>query len=772
MFDEDEFDAREWVNAVFRETPPANVSREQGNAELDTVCDQLIKDLPSVMRSIDVVSQEVDSLRESMAIVRNDIEAVEKNTAESMSLLMQLDSVKSRLTATVDTLEQARQWEEASTSISAAQHSSDIRVVHDALVKLQQFMRALSVDDGHAEERSSLQTELRNRLESLAHRDLTTAVQAHNAAAARDLLQHFAAMERTHVALDLYKSTAQAALTRVELSPDRAAPLPDALRQYFEAVAAVLQEEEKFCARVFEPSGHHPLADVTAVFYPTMAATIRSALKSSLPQAPNLLGTVAVCIEEAEKGLLLLPTPTQAAVRTILGAFVPYQVNFAEHLYHHMKAKVEALGSVPPAPATPMLRGGADDDHQTEEEDSDMQQLAAYARELAGSWHAHCRCISSLMADDVPDMCARITGCGAADGAVSALARVCKHMCATFVSRISQLKKLALNTRVSELPWPLAEPLFAAVAHLGAFISALAQRETALRRLVLEHRGAQVAGEEDSLAFMEESDDPAHDWEKRRATDGHPSLLHDYLRDETTAQRDAAVFVRSCLKGRPLFDAARQEVSKLNDCLHACLLDLLLHTTADALTPVPTLNAWTSTQHEVQTLPFVNKIAGDLETLAENIQTLDQKEDIVTAANSCTIAPFTAVDTTENDADAEDRDEQADDNDDADAIWLRWVTRRATHEVAETVYRIKALSEPGRAILCDNISILCNAVLEIGDVDDGLTKLNEMLRTSQDEVLSEMKTLAETPLAAATYHAARLRGLVDATTTLAGVHPK
>ena len=31
-----------------------------------------------MMRSIDVVSQEVDSLRESMAIVRNDIETVEK----------------------------------------------------------------------------------------------------------------------------------------------------------------------------------------------------------------------------------------------------------------------------------------------------------------------------------------------------------------------------------------------------------------------------------------------------------------------------------------------------------------------------------------------------------------------------------------------------------------------------------------------------------------------------------------------------------------------
>ena len=29
--------------------------------------------------------------------------------------------------------------------------------------------------------------------------------------------------------------------------------------------------------------------------------------------------------------------------------------------------------------------------------------------------------------------------------------------------------------------------------------------------------------------------------------------------------------------------------------------------------------------------------------------------------------------------------------------------------------------------------ILCNAVLEIGDVDDALTTLNEMLRTSEEE---------------------------------------
>ena len=28
MFEEDDFDAKEWVNAVFKETPPANVSKE------------------------------------------------------------------------------------------------------------------------------------------------------------------------------------------------------------------------------------------------------------------------------------------------------------------------------------------------------------------------------------------------------------------------------------------------------------------------------------------------------------------------------------------------------------------------------------------------------------------------------------------------------------------------------------------------------------------------------------------------------------------------
>lgn len=53
----------------------------------------MVEDLPRVIRSVDMIHQEVGSLKERIAVVKEDVERVERDTADSMRLLMQFDEV-------------------------------------------------------------------------------------------------------------------------------------------------------------------------------------------------------------------------------------------------------------------------------------------------------------------------------------------------------------------------------------------------------------------------------------------------------------------------------------------------------------------------------------------------------------------------------------------------------------------------------------------------------------------------------------------------------
>ena len=72
---------------------------------------------------------------------------------------------------------------------------------------------------------------------------------------------------------------------------------------------------------------------------------------------------------------------------TILSAFASYQLSYAEHLYHHMRTKVEALPAIPPVPAGKRRTDTATQTQAGEEDVHD--ELSTYARLLAQHWREH-----------------------------------------------------------------------------------------------------------------------------------------------------------------------------------------------------------------------------------------------------------------------------------------------------------------------------------------------------------------------------------------------
>ena len=211
---------------------------------------------------------------------------------------------------------------------------------------------------------------------------------------------------------------------------------------------------------------------------------------------------------------------------TILSAFASYQLSYAEHLYHHMRTKVEALPAIPPVPAGKRRTDTATQTQAGEEDVHD--ELSTYARLLAQHWREHVGVVLQDLASDAPGTCAKITACGAADvrlvcvsvcvclcvcvsvclcvcvsvclclcfcvsvflcvclslllhsllptpspilpvplknnrscallfqGIVSALARVIKHLCQSFSSRVSQLSGAVLNLEGTSCTGPSA----------------------------------------------------------------------------------------------------------------------------------------------------------------------------------------------------------------------------------------------------------------------------------------------------------------------------
>ena len=123
---------------------------QEVNTDLDRTSQEIITNLPrhcdfqqhaacsqftiSVMRSVDVITQEVGSLRDRMASVKGEIVDVEKvvahpstsiaftvlrqNTSACMATLVAMDEVKARMEATSAALQEADNWTSLADSAS------------------------------------------------------------------------------------------------------------------------------------------------------------------------------------------------------------------------------------------------------------------------------------------------------------------------------------------------------------------------------------------------------------------------------------------------------------------------------------------------------------------------------------------------------------------------------------------------------------------------------------------------------------------------------
>ncbi|XP_048587068.1 conserved oligomeric Golgi complex subunit 7 isoform X2 [Nematostella vectensis] len=270
-FSNDNFDVKEWVNSALRARDDkipvdAHASTlvmklqlfiQEVNNALEETSVQAVNNIPRVVREIDNVQHEASLLREQMHMVKEDIKKVEENTAQSMKMLMELDTVKSHMQAASQGLQEADNWTTLSSDVDKVFESGDIIAISDKLVGMHKSLNVLQDVPDYAERRRMLEG-LKNRLEALLSPKIVAAFNNHCLDETKSYVKIFTAIDRLDQLQNYYirchKTKLQQAWnnTRTE-DPNR--PMVDWLATFYDVILSTWHTEVTWCSQVFPEPG-------------------------------------------------------------------------------------------------------------------------------------------------------------------------------------------------------------------------------------------------------------------------------------------------------------------------------------------------------------------------------------------------------------------------------------------------------------------------------------------------------------------------------------
>ncbi len=224
-FSDEDFDVKNWINNVFK-NPEAAGNKEQYaqslvmklqlliaklNANLEDQSEQILLNMPKVIREVESLQQDSVLLKSSMMGVQSDIDKVNRETGDSMETLVQMDLLKQRILATKKALKEADNWTTLNNEIEDAfdQGKTDLVLISSKLNGIQGSLKILShVPD--FEDRVILVEGLKNRLEALASPQLVAAFNNCDKEKSKFFVQIFSDMDRSNQLLKYYRKCVRA----------------------------------------------------------------------------------------------------------------------------------------------------------------------------------------------------------------------------------------------------------------------------------------------------------------------------------------------------------------------------------------------------------------------------------------------------------------------------------------------------------------------------------------------------------------------------------
>ncbi|XP_030837480.1 conserved oligomeric Golgi complex subunit 7 [Strongylocentrotus purpuratus] len=721
------FDVKDWVNAAFKaqkdspEQKDAHAATlvmklqlfiQEVNNSLEETSQQALQNLPRVLRDVEAVRQEAGFLKDQMQLVKEDIKKVEEDTSESMKMLLEIDTIKSRMKAASDALQEADNWTTLMADVDEVFASKDVQLIADKLLAMQHSLSMLAHCGDYDERCQSLEV-LKNRLEALLSPQLVSAFNSHSLEAAQRYVKIFKDMDRLSQLRNYYYKCHKSSLLlqwQQLQETNREKVLAEWLPSFYETLLTTWHREVQWCDQVFPdavPMVCELLAQTLSCLQPSLPACMDSALQDNALLNLIDLRQITLRFIKSLEGAIQSVTDTlvgshfEDLVHAIHAPYIPYLIRYGFYEEEHL---VQELSTI----------------------NMERQDLIDCAQLLSDSLNKIFK-----LTNEASDRCTAFTGGFGMAGLLSALKATFSSYCQKFDRSLETLRSacgldpvstnaMVMTSAGAELgeDWSKFQNALKIVQTCGELLLQSEEFELQLSSSLLH-----TCSSYDIQVFSPTS--PT----KPSASHSSSFKEYNYLAREDPAQH--AAFQELILKlreddGSSLLQEPLEAMSKITEHAHKLAFGIVFFQLQLQLSQVSQMEVWTDEGGMLSAdLPtfslspqeYITKIGQYLMTLPQQLETCTSQDNpAMEKALEASQLPFPPSPGSPEVAHLAD-------------YWIGSVARATMHMYVEVILRINELTQQAARQLSTDIDYLCNVVDALGiHPSPNLKHIEELLK--------------------------------------------
>eukprot|EP00038_Savillea_parva_P011484 m.197859 g.197859 ORF g.197859 m.197859 type:complete len:721 (+) comp20248_c0_seq1:124-2286(+) len=697
-FSGESFDPKAWVNEALRSAPAgadgagqAADSHASGlvlklqmfiqevNKALETTSKQVVDDLPSVIRRIDNMQTDVGALKKQILVVKEEVEQVERDTAGSMRLLMQLDEVKGRMEATSGALQEADNWETLTAEVDDAFASNDLARISSTLLGMKRSLMVLLDVPDYAQRQKRLE-ELQDKLEEVVGPLLAAAFTSRSEDDAKAYILALRDIEREDRVHEHYVRchTAAAQHAWAELCRDETKSLPAILTAFYKELTDMWHQETTWGAVLFGDEVTTVVARLLGEVLQRRVPTVESLLEEDLAagnagaehlervlQSFKVTVSFAASVEHDETSL----------DEALFGPF------FAQQRQYRRLQMLELHATIPSFAVSELDTQVGAVREFVPKIVSNMQQAVAHCMEFTAGAAA------SELAFALNDYISRI-----ADKLLD------------FTEQLTRSAEKGGGSGSGD--WASAESAFGLLEASGQIFTQLGEFEN------------ELAGKLEQAAV---------------ATAVEVRFATLYL-DDTSAWRDSVRDLAKGTRGGALLEEGRAHMQRLNTALHELAYRSVLAPLKGKLAAVKGATEWSATGGDtfsLSPLPYITGIGEQLLTLPQQLEPFVAQDDSDMLLVALRAGPLPDALALPDEFDGSTVDH-----------WLESIGTQLANLYLDEVFKIGKLSSKGCAQLSADIEYLCNVMSALDITPPAMIlQTNQLVAMDADEFAKSARAL-------------------------------
>ncbi|XP_058958542.2 conserved oligomeric Golgi complex subunit 7-like [Pocillopora verrucosa] len=733
-FSDDNFDVKEWVNSALRirddRTPiDAHASNlvmklqlfiQEVNNALEETSTQSVNNIPRVLREIENIRHDASLLKEQMNLVKEDIRVVEENTAQSMKMLMEIDTVKSRMQDASRALKEADNWTVLSSDVDKVFESGDVSAIAAKLEGMHKSLTVLQDVPDYAQRRRRLEG-LKNRLEALLSPKIVAAFNNHSLDDTKEYVKIFTNIERLDQLQSYYirchKTKLQKTWNEVRVEdPNRS--MLEWLSTFYDVILSTWHTEVTWCGQVFVEPGTvlcTLISQTLAHLDPSLSSCITEFIKNESNIIAKLIELRQVTLRFGhglEKAVSLQQDKcsTHAAnqlVDVVYSPYIPYLLDYPTLQQTFLVEQLQAT----------RLQG-----------DGFMETAGFMAESVEKIFH---------LAEQAVEYCTDLT-----DGyAVRGLCHVLEEFFGAYTGRMDECvsilrKECSLdvdpkvdatsNEGISE-DWTMFQNAFRLIQICGDLLIKIENLDKRLLASILSTVQDFDSKVDDAIG-------------EKTATPQRPFQWYNYLQQERPIEystfNEFIQKLHSAGDSATVLSSVSDQFQALNERVHSFAFDIVFIQIKQQLGRTPKLEVWSAKSPESgaalsDELPaFSLSPLGYITHIGDYLLTLPQQlEPFITQENPALETAMKAGNLPFPDLQAAYEDEHH-----PGTFWLGSIARGTMHAYTESILKIHELTPYSTQQLLADIDYFCN-VLEALEVTPSqtLTHINELLKATSDK---------------------------------------